>query len=192
MAYAYAFVYYLSMVAWLLPLLRQYKSNLFLFFFVLALSDPLTFLISKHSPLTTIHITPIACYLALFVLSDPLNAKNLKKIFLAFIGVFGLLSSFYPWQLAYIYASFSHSIILFIFIKRALIFVAENGRVNLFHMVLILYETSIILKVVAFLTDLERGFAFFMITNIFQIFIAGFFIIYREDNPNLLVNLKNE
>lgn len=84
----------------------------------------------------------------------------------------------------------SQTIILVFFIKRAILYIANNQKVNLFHAVLLLYVLTIILKFFVRQVDVNAGSVYFVVTGMFEILIAVFFTIFREDNPRLLIELN--
>jgi len=57
-------------------------------------------------------------------------------------------------------------------------------------MVLILYQATSILKMLSVVENFSSGIYYFAITIIFQILIAIFFTIFREDDKRLHLDLK--
>ncbi|MEW6702694.1 MAG: hypothetical protein AB1298_08230 [Bacteroidota bacterium] len=80
---------------------------------------------------------------------------------------------------------------MFAFAVKAVRYVALSSMINFFHVVLVFYETSAIMKILAVITDAQTGAAYFYITTIFQMLIGIFFSIFREENSKLLIGLKN-
>jgi hypothetical protein len=70
-------------------------------------------------------------------------------------------------------------------------FTANSGKVNIFHLLLLLEEISIILKSSAMLISSKPGLNYYVATSAFQILIAIFFTLYREDNEKLFIDLKS-
>jgi len=82
------------------------------------------------------------------------------------------------------------TLILFKFIQKAVIVLYGNGELNFFYLVLIFYEISIIFNVIVHFAGTDADFIVFVSTLSFQILVAIFFIIFREDSPLLSFILK--
>lgn len=183
-------IVFISIVFWLLPPLKQYKNRFFLFFVVLALTDPLGIVLGKiflFIPYLLYNFSGIVAYFVLFDLKK-FNKRNVLT-FVILIALAGL-SSNSPSKYTFYFIIFINFLILVKFLKIALIFVVENSLVNIFHMVLILYQTTSILKMLSVVENFSSGIYYFAITNIFQILIAIFFTIFREDDKRLHLDLK--
>jgi hypothetical protein len=76
-------------------------------------------------------------------------------------------------------------LILIRILYRILIQLHHNQIVNLFYLVLAFYMTSIVASSIIYLNGDHQSVILFVITLSFQIFIAIFFSIFREDNPKL-------
>jgi hypothetical protein len=70
-------------------------------------------------------------------------------------------------------------------------FTAISGKVNIFHLFLLLEEISIILKTSAVLISFKTGIIYLAVTSAFEILIAIFFTLYREDNSKLHIDLRS-
>ena len=68
-------------------------------------------------------------------------------------------------------------------------FSAANGKLNLFHIFLLLEEISIVLKAIFVLFYNVQAFPSFYITSIFEYFFALFFSFYREDDERVQIKL---
>lgn len=183
-------IVFISTVFWLLPPLKQYKSRFFLFFLVLALTDPLGIVLGK-----TFHFIPYLLYnfsgiVAYFVLFDLKKFKKRNVLISVILIALAGLSSYSPSKYTFYFIIFINFLILVRFLKIALIFVVENSLVNIFHMVLILYQATSILKMLSVVENFSSGIYYFAITNIFQILIAIFFTIFREGDKRLHLDLK--
>jgi len=191
-SFLFKIIVFISIVFWLLPPLKQYKNRFFLFFVVLALTDPLGIVLGKiflFIPYLLYNLSGIVAYFVLFDLKK-FNKRNVL-IFVILIALAGL-SSNSPSKYTFYFIIFINFLILVKFLKIALIFVVENSLVNIFHMVLILYQTTSILKMLSVVENFSSGIYYFAITNIFQILIAIFFTIFREDDKRLHLDLKKK
>jgi len=176
---------------WIFPAIRQYKTDLFWYFLVLAVEDPLAILF-KWIKLFEIYDSYLVwAFILIIVLFWSSRKKiSMKIMVLIFFLILGITIGASR-NVQYGTLALFHLAILFFFLKRSIRFIAENGKANLFHLSLLLYETTIILKMLAQLTDAQTGTAFFHITTIFEMMIAIFFSIFKEDDKRLFINLKN-
>ena len=183
----------LSMFFWIFPAVRQYKTELFWYFLVFAFSDPLAVIIS-----TQIHYVsniPRFQILSSFLLmlSVLWSVKNKKPIKILTVLVLSLVlfSFFLNRTLAYSLIALIHVIITYFFIIRTLAFTANSGKMNIFHLILLLEEISIVLKTSAILISFNPGFSYYLATNAFEILIAIFFTLYKEENEKLFIDLRS-
>ncbi|MEW6004422.1 MAG: hypothetical protein AB1695_03820 [Stygiobacter sp.] len=188
--FLFKLIMYVAIVAWLLPPLKQYKDDLFFYFLVLALTDPIAIIIGK-----LMHFSPYLFYnfSSVVLLYSLSNFKNLNKksISLFFILIIiGYLASQSPSKFTFYYIILINFIILLKLMVRTLLFVINSSLINIFHMILILYQTASILKVLSLVENFSSGIYYFALTNIFQILIAIFFTIFNENDKRLFFDLK--
>jgi hypothetical protein len=185
----YLVIFSLSMFFWIFPAVRQYRTELFWYFLVDAFMDPLSIII-----ISNIKHTRIDLFLNfLLMLSVLWSVKNKKSIKLLLVVAFSLvLFSYFSDRIFHhsLIISF-HTIIAYFFIKRTFMFIANSGKLNMFHLFLLLEEISIILKTSAVLLSLKTGQIYSYTTSAFEILIALFFTLYKEDNPKLHIDLRN-
>ena len=190
---------------WLFPAIRQYKTELFWYFFILAISDPIVFTLFFIKPLLpsyTNYILTVYQVQAIltFVLLPSLYGFSQKNrfdktvIFILFLFLVALFFTPASAKIYYVLIILFHLMIFLFFAKRSVHFIAETSKVNVFHIILLLYDASIILKIISTLSDVKTeggpGQVFYFVTDIFQMFIAVFFIIFKEDNNKLWIDLK--
>ncbi|MHB8929105.1 MAG: hypothetical protein ACYC5R_00715 [Melioribacteraceae bacterium] len=84
-----------------------------------------------------------------------------------------------------------HVIITYFFIKKTFAFTANSGKVNIFHLILLLEEISIVLKTSTMLISFNPGYSYYIATNAFEILIAIFFTLYKEENEKLFIDLRS-
>ena len=184
-------VAFVSSVFWIFPAIRNYRTKLFLYFLILAISDPLAISAVFFVP----GISTILYVLLAFLLVASLrNFFSTKKLYVGILVLFflmGVAAIFFPVNIRYIVNMSEHTCVAFIFIGLLLSYVALNSKVKVFHIVLVLYEISIILKVLFIVLNVELGISYFYTTSIFEMLIAVFFSIYKETDNKLLIDLKN-
>ena len=190
MKFAYI-VFFISIAIWLFPAIRQYKTNLFYFFLILALEDPavsiVTLLLDILDP-TLVH--RIASMLLFY--SIDFNLDNIKKNWILnvilvvcfFIGLLVIDNTFFLIIII-------HTLILGKFIKYIVIRLHNKSETNLFYLVLIFYELTILVNLIVFLSENNIGYMLHYITLAFQFLIAIFFTVFRVDNPILVRSLRS-
>ncbi|MCH8169789.1 MAG: hypothetical protein IIB07_01485 [Bacteroidetes bacterium] len=185
-------IFYISLLVWLLPPLRQYKGKLFLYFLVFAIADPLTRIstISFHTNAYQIHgLISFAAILAVSV--NKISKKNIVFIFTGFILTLFVIST-QDRNIIFLYLILLHLVIIWYFLKETLISFSKNNFLTLGWVVLILYEISIVLKLIVALEVTQASTIYYYLTTGFQILIAVFFTIYKvEHSPKIKLSVKN-
>lgn len=179
------FLYFISIIIWLLPPIRQYRTKLFFFFLILAVMDPISFAYFQIFNKTI----PFGFYLfANFLLFISLMEFNsIKK------NLFIIISSGLLFLLIIIFANFTTNqnliiltaiqfLILATVLKKFIVNFALNKYINLFQLVLVFYLLTVITKFLNLLTSFADATAFFIITSIAQIIFGLYFSIFRENN----------
>jgi len=179
------------MIAWAMPMVRQANSSLFFYFYTIALADPIVILLTYFRVLNSNEI------LTFFATLNFVALKNLvvnKKLFYTSISV---LTLFFIFVLFTTPNYFLYLIIvnkffnLIVFLLYTLRFVAATSNLNIFHLMLLFYEATLITKIIVMINYTETAFVYFVVTSLFQVLIAIWFTIFKEDNPKLHLNLRN-
>ena len=177
-------VIYISTFAWIIPIFRQYRSNLFYFFLFLGLSDPINILLNSTTGLKPnlffVIVTPFLFYF--------INMDRQKPFTINWIEIFVFIL---PFLLIPIIKNFKiicliiYTFILIRMIFKILIELHHNQIINVFHLVLALYLVTAVASIIIFLNGDYQGMVLFYINLSFQILFAIFFSIFREDYPKL-------
>jgi hypothetical protein len=181
---------YTSIVVWLIPPFKQFRTNYFLFFLILAIIDPISFLyrnlIAKNIPF---EFYIFANFLLLISLLE--NDSRKKNAFLFFS--FGLIllgiitfANFTINQNLIILLAFQFLMLADI-LKKFIVNYAFEKRISFFLLVLIFYFLTMITKFLNVLTGFADATAFFIITSIAQIIFGLFFSIVRENKPEVVL-----
>lgn len=188
-------IYYISIAtsgAFILPVLRQYKGYYFFYFLILASSSFSSFVLVNIGINPNINLLISTHLLLLSQHYKYLAFRSNLLVFSFYILISMVLYSFFSYQIVFIYVTFIHYIIIGFITNRALKSVYRYLEIRYFYIVLLLYEISIILKLLAIVTNIIEGPYHFAITNVFQIFIALYFTIYREDRPHSAIYLTHD
>jgi hypothetical protein len=176
-------IFYLNIAAWLLPPFRQKGCKYFLYFLILALSDPIFTIIDWFYPTDSTTYYVFISTMLLIVL--------LRKKFLYLLLIFIIILNIYLNNLEIrIFTFVIHFVILLYFLKEFVVIISEESKIIIFNLVLVLYEASIIFKFAASYLAIA-GYLYFYITTAFEIFIAVFFTIYNEKNSPV-INIQME
>jgi hypothetical protein len=163
---------------------------MFFFFLILGLSDPLNLF-----SVSVLQIKPGLIHsVAALLLFYSLNFKDKQKLKISYtdilVVVLFLSAVFIFYNLFYL-TLIIHFLILARFIQIFVIDLHQISELNIFYLVLVFYEISIVINLFVLLGESEKRMFLFFITLTFQFLIAIFFTIYREDNPHLRVKLKS-
>jgi hypothetical protein len=177
-------ILYVSTIAWVFPIFRQYRSNLFYFFLFLGICDPLTFVALKlfyiRNELVAVIIAPILFY------AISIDRKKSFSINKTEIFVFAL-----AYSLMFVLENYNiilliiHTLITIRAIYKIIIELHLNQKVNLVHIVLAFYMISSVASLIIYLNGNHQAIVLFYINLAFQTLIAIFFSIFKEDDPRL-------
>ncbi len=183
-----AVIVYVSSIVWILPVFRQYDTRLRYFFLVLGLADPITLFLVEILPLKAGITHSIATLLLLYTLNITYSDRA-KIIFkdLLIIALF-TFALFLP-NLFYL-TLLLHLVIFVKLLIYILKNVHQNGILDIFYSILLFYDVTVIIKIATFLSGTHQGYILTYIALAFQILIALFFIIFREDSPILKIKFN--
>lgn len=181
----------INILVWTLPPFRQYKSKYFYYFYILAISDPLTLFMGHNFhwlPAKTFIIISILSLLSVII--EKGTVKNYLLIFFSLL-IITFLSIKLPINYLWFIMSLIHLAIFIVFAKRTMVFFQENHSILFFHLALLLYEASLIAKFLFIMIDIKTGLLFFYLTTAFEILLAIYFMFDREDKQQLVVKVKS-
>lgn len=171
-----------STLIWLFPPLRQYGSKYFLFFILIAIQDPIAFILWKLLQISPSFVYPTA---KLFFICSLLMINRIKIVSTI---IFSIMFMFILPQLNTLQINLLNSImnvvILIIIINDFVIYIVEHNAISLFYIFLITHVISLVLKFIIVVTDISQGLILFYITTFFQIFFG---IIFSFVNVNTKV-----
>ena len=174
-------------MVWLLPPIRQYKGKLFLYFLLLAIADPLSHVLTISFSTNSYQIYSLISFGAVLAVSvNKIYRKNIAFVFTGFILTL-FITITQDRNVIYIYLIVLHLIILWNFLKETLISFSKNNFLTLGWVVLILYEISIVLKLIVVLEVTQVSVIYYYLTTGFEILIAIFFTIYKVEDRKSVV-----
>jgi len=181
-------ILYLSMLAWIFPIFRQYRCNLFYFFLFLGISDPLSGLFMKLTHFSPVIISVIIAPLLFY----SINIDRKKKFSITPVEIFVFVLT------AVLYFTISnldiimlviHTLILIRIIFKIILELHHKQIVNIFHIVLAFYMTTSVASLIIYLNGDHQAIILFYINLAFQILLAIFFATFREDHQKLTYNV---
>ena len=173
------FIGYINIFVWILIPIKQYKTRFFLFFLILGLFDPIAFIsyyfFKFNMGVLYLIGTIILLYPALFEIGKKIKLSIIFSFLIA-----SLIVVFYAMNISIIIQILIHFIIFISFLKVLVVFFSENRKLLLFHLMLVLYEFSLLLKFFIYYNEVEVGQVYYYVTTGFQILIGIFFIFFNE------------
>ena len=185
-------VFISSILIWFFPPFRQYKTEYFLFFLFLALADPIVLLLNIFLAVEPIYEYLVISFLLILAL---INRRKLKKNWIIIILSFLILLTAIitlPLKTMSEITILLSSIVLFIILKNSLLYFNENHTINLFFLILILYEITIIIKFIYTTSRTHSGTVYFYTISFFEVFIGIFFSFYNKENSPKFKLIKEE
>jgi hypothetical protein len=194
----YFFLYdFLSLLIWGIVPIRQKGGKYFLFFLILISGDIIAN-ITFFSPY------PIKSYFAtnFFYISSAMlrlisvqekKISSLSAIIILILCIVTITSEVhgltYKHELAIL--SLFHFLFLLKFLQNFIIKFVKENNFSLFLGCLIFYEITATTKYFGLITGFANAGYYLITTTIFEILIGIFFCIFRDDDPRILIKLKN-
>ena len=185
-------IFYLSILIWLLPPFRQYKTFFFSYFLVLGIADILVFFTTKFFEISSYDFYVIVSF-CLFIALQEIEYLKKKKMMFIGLGLIVICLSFFRIEKnPYIFLiAFLHLVIIFRILYLFVMVAAEKQVINFFYLVLAFYEFTILLKFLNFLFPLNvEAQTYFYITTGFELLVGIFYTTFREDSRKLVYQLK--
>lgn len=180
---------YISIFFWLFPPVRQFGGNYFYYFFILALSDPISWFCINMLGITNSIVHPIAgMFLIYSINTKEMNIRKYWHFHLLFIVLF--LIGFILLYNRIILVLILHLIILIRFIKLTTLTLFNLNTINIFYLVLTFYELITVINLIIILSGNKMMGVFFYTSLLLQTLIAVFFTIFREESQYLKIRLK--
>ncbi len=180
---------FISIFVWIFPPFRQYKTYYFGYFLILAIADPIKLFFMNSFSIAPQIFSP---FFSLLLVSSLTKMERRLPIFvLAFLLLLVLLSFSFPFKLIQLVNSLAHIWILIIVISWFIDSIVDTKSLNLFLMLLVVYEFTGILKNIVVLLDIVQGITQFYVATTIQI-IFGIVFIFINYNNSKLFSIKNQ
>lgn len=182
------FIMSLSMLIWLFPPVRHFKTPYFLFFLILAFSDPILIALHYIYGLQPLKLYPIMTFMLIFSLNK-IYKKSIWIIEAMIIIIITYSIQSHPLWLYY-FCIILFTIVLFTIIYQLTQLQIKKRIINLFLCMLLLYAFINELKLIAMSLNLYQGIISYYIGTFIQIFfgILFSFITINTKSPSIKSN----
>lgn len=182
-------IFFVSLIIWLLPPLKQFRGKFFFYFLLQAISDPVVMLLFQLK-LYNLPFYLIKDFIIIFLLWKPEIVKR-KLVYFApiFIPVFYLTSMIHYTITCLLIACF-HIAIIYLILKMFMTDIWDTKNIKYFYIFLLLYEFSVSLKFIQTVIYPDIGILYYYITTAFGLLFGLLFAFVRDDNSKLAINIK--
>jgi hypothetical protein len=190
MEYNLTYLYYLSSLIWLLPIIRQHKSKFAFFFLVFGLTDIVAYLVYFFI-VPNMYLVYITANYIIFL--HIIEKKYLKKRWYLFLLLYLMLALGWvltdKWEYHSLLTSLTYFSLVFTFLHLFMLELLER-RFSIFILIII---TRLIILTFTYLfvgiidPMVLKNYYYFSI--FVEIFIGFFFVIFRADNERLSIRL---
>jgi hypothetical protein len=181
----------ISIVLWILPLFKQYKTEYFLFFLILALADPVKLPLSFLFHLVANRFSWVV---ALFLLSSLINNLKMRKILLwVSLAAFVISIAFkFDSNIMMKIAFAIHIIILAKIIEIFFNRIFKLQSLNLFLSLLLFFELIYVFKYLAAILSFQSGGISWIIGGVSQMLFAILFAFININTKDFSLVRKLE
>lgn len=178
-------IVYLSTFVWIFPPLRQLRGRFFYYFLILAATDPVSIAL-HYLGLESWSIPLFVLLSAGLLLSLPGQNRYLRLPYLI-PGFVLYTAAIYFLQISdlIILIGIIHIMIVYVLFRYTITYVFNSGKVQIFHLLLLTYEVSMLLKFINLIFELNAGIVNFNFISGFQILLGILFCFIKEENSKL-------
>ncbi len=177
-------IIYTDIFFWLFPPFRQYSTKYFHYFLIMALADPIANIIYYFFKLNADYPYAFLNFLLAYVIIvDKKNFTNLLfAVALDIISLAVLVFFKSSFMVNNIVLITYHIIIFYKLLKDFIVITFSSSKLNLFYIFFILFELSLIIKFLFYITVVKTGYLYFYLTSIFELLLAVYFSFYNVNN----------
>ena len=189
----YPYIVSVSIIAWLLPPIRQYGTKYFFYFLIIASGDIFGFLyvkfINHENNLIVFYL------LAFFCLLSVIDKKHLVRFSGLLWSLIFIVLVIAFWEsnnlIRFLIISGLHFAILLVILKSLIIYLFNEKKIDFFLFFLIFYEGTVTTKYIALIAGpLFSGNYYYLITSIFEISIAVVFVLFKYGGTKLIFQFR--
>ena len=200
---------------WLLPVIRQRKSEYMLYLFILALGNPFTlvFLYLHHTAINSFFmINLLQSNEVIFYIVAWWGAKSMKSfLFISLLSFFAIhnlefinknlflillvisiffIGIFSPSVDIHLFILFQ-SIILVMLLRRAIVYAKYYNKINIFDFIMVFFTVAVIVSFILSLAGNKFILEYNSGAEIFRILIASYFTIFKYGSKYTFINLPD-
>lgn len=179
---------YLSILIWLMPPIKQYKTQYFTFFLTLAICDPILYSMYLIFKIQTLKFYPLFIFLLIISLSNIIN----KLLWLASFVIIIILTYIYQndTKTLYYLCIILLSIIIFLIISKLMLMIIQHKVLNVFLSLLLFYSLINVLKFISAALSINQGGFSFTLASFSQLFFGISFSFITINTKNFSVPPK--
>jgi hypothetical protein len=170
-----------STLVWAVIPIRQYRTKLFGYFLIFAVLEVAFLILKNFYYINTYYYYLYGVILLIYPVFYGIKRKYRIWIIVGLI-IIGSFLSYLSAKYAILVQLAVHLAILLNFLRYFIINYGESRRINIFNLMLVLYEFSIIPKFFILYSESMAGLAYFYLSTIIEIFIGLFFVFFNEKN----------
>jgi hypothetical protein len=177
----YKFTTYVDLIIWFLPPFRQYKGGYFIYFLLIAITP-----LSAQIFLYYFHLYPGSFYVissaSIIIALQYYKDKKILSGILLFLTFCPLIIYLNYYKVNYWVNGFMHSIRLFYICFFLLEYMYNKKTINIYFIILVVYEISVILKILTMLNNIHTGLLYYHVTSVFEFVICLYFVFFNIEN----------
>lgn len=183
------YFFFTSVLIWFIPPIRQYRTDYFYFFLILAVTDVFSLLFNYIINIDQFLAFNLFSYFAVITLQKKeFIVRYLSMLILTALVIISITIAL-PSSNNFTFIII-HTVLLYIFLRRFIHNFYFMNMVNIFLLGLIFYEFTVITKFMNLITGFTNAYYYYVITSVFQIIFGLFFSVFREGDTRLIFKLK--
>ena len=179
---------YLSILAWALAAIKQYKTSYFTFFLLNALSDPVTRILYLSFQLWPLKFYPTFILLKNFSLTSRFKLPMILTTSIVVLSTSFFIGDNVFWL--YLLCLILSLLIFFTLVNKLIEHINQTRSFSLFLILLIFYQLITSIKYAAMLLDIGKGGISFYLANFSQILLGIGFIFVNINTKNFPIKVE--
>ncbi|HEX2867909.1 MAG TPA: hypothetical protein VHO03_12745 [Ignavibacteriales bacterium] len=80
-------------------------------------------------------------------------------------------------------------VLIYFFIRYMIIYVGKHGYVSVFHLLFLVYNFSLVFKLINLILELQKGILYYQFTSLFDVLLGILFCFFSEEDKLFSVKL---
>jgi len=179
----------LSNIIWLLPIFRQRHSKFFPFFYALAVLSPFRIALYYYGGISVYDTQIPASFLILISALFGNDKRILAASVITSVFIYFACTALQS-DLVLVIMILIHSSLVIYFLYELLKLVKLRNTFSFFFLLLVIYELSVVLKTVTWLTNIQTGEIYFYSTTAFQLLFGLYFSVFSLNSHIIQISDK--